>query len=140
MKFRTTLIITSIMVVSLLCLTACYAVPGEVLVEITRDEFSEHNTIMKKQFIALRGLLVVGLWHNPAEGYEWEWTATEPGIVDEVDHHYESIEDNDDADGIDVWSFRAVQRGNTTITMEQTRTGAPEEKGPWTLTITVSVR
>ena len=134
------LAIVSLMVVSLLCLAACYAVPGEVLVEITRDEFTEHNAIVKKQVIALHGILVVGLWHNPDEGYEWDWTATEPGIVELDDHHYESVEDNTDADGIDVWSFTAVKRGNTTITMEQTRTGVPDEKGPWTLTITVSVR
>ena len=136
---KATLVIT-IMIVSLLCLTACYAVPGEVLVEIKRDEFIEHNTIMKKQVIALHGLLVVGLWHNPADGYEWEWSATEPGIVDEVDHHYESVEDDAGADGIDVWSFKAVKRGNTTINMKQIRTGMPEEKGPWKLTISVSVR
>ena len=135
------LITVSIMTVSLLCLAACYAAPGEVLVEGTCDDFTEHNTIYKKVVVALHGVLVVGLCPSPATGFEWDWNMSDPGIVNEVEHHYESREDDSaGVVGIDVWTFKAVKRGNTTIIMEQVLTGMEEEKVPWQLEISVSVR
>lgn len=133
------LIVVSIMIASLLYLAACYGAPGEALVEVTCDDFTEHNTVFKKAVVALHGVLVVGLCPSPATGFEWDWSMSDPGIVDEVEHHYESSEE-DSAVGIDVWTFKAVKRGDTTIIMEQMRIGMPEEKVPWKLEISVSVR
>jgi len=129
------------MVAASICLVGCYAAPNEALVEITCDDFAEHNSILKNRLVAVQGLLVVGLCHNPTTGYEWDWSMSESGIVDETDHHYESTDDEAYGEGgIDVWTFKAVKRGNTTITMEQVRMGLPGEKGPWKLNISVSVR
>lgn len=91
--------------------------------------------------VAAGGLLVVGLCPGTATGFEWEWSASDHDIINEVDYHYEPTRDNiNDAAGIDVWTYKAAKRGNTTIVMEQVRKGAQEEKGPWRLDINVLVR
>ena len=142
---KTILVTVSIMVASLLSLAACAGAPSEAVaseatVEVTCDEFNEQATISKEVEVALDGILTVYLCSDPATTFEWDWRITGPGIVDEVDLGYESPEGDAGDAGMDVRSFKAGKKGNTTLVLEQVRPLEPEEKGPLKLNLSVTVR
>ena len=142
---KTVVVTVSIMVTSLLSLAACTGAPGEAvvsetIVEATCDEFSEQATISKEVEVALDGLLTVYLCSDPATAFEWDWRITGPGIVDEVDLASESPEGDVGDAGMDVRTFKAGKKGNTTLVLEQVRPSEPEEKGSLRLNLSVTVR
>jgi hypothetical protein len=135
------LVTLSIMVASLLCLAACAEAPTETVVEVTCDEFKERATIDKEVEVALDGLLIVSLCSDPDQYFEWDSRIIGPTIIGEVDLVYKPAEgDLVGADVMDVRTFKAAQKGETTLVLEQIRTTAPEEKGPWKLNLSVTVR
>jgi predicted secreted protein len=134
------LVAVIIMTASLLCLAACAAAPNAAIVKVTCGEFNEQATINQEVVVALDGLLMVSLCSDPATGYEWYWHIIGPNIVDEVDLEDEPVEGDPDASGMEVRTFKAWKKGKTTLVMEQARPTAPEEKGPWKLNLSVTVR
>jgi len=99
----------------------------------------------KEVEIAADGLLTVTLESNQTTGFQWELTSiSDQAVLEKVDQKYMAPEATQNgaplvgAPGEEVWTFKALQKGESTISMGYSR---PWESVPpaktFTLTVTV---
>ncbi len=105
------------------------------------------NTLMKnKHFriqsdISVDGVLTVVLCSNPGTGFQWSEFAeiADATILEQLDHEYEPPEgDVVGGAGKETWTFKALSKGVTTISMEYSR--ARDAEAEWTFKLTVIVK
>jgi len=130
-----------------LCLFACSPAPKQVSVEASCDDFYERQAISKEVEVAVDGSLTVTLCSNPSTGFEWESARiSDQTVLQQVDHKFEAPEATGDgppppgAPGKEVWTFQALKKGESTISMEYSRPWEGGEKAEWTFVLTVVVK
>ncbi len=135
------------MVAILLCLFACSPVPKEVSVNVSWDDFMKKQHISKEVEVAVDGSLTIALYSCPSEGRQWsEAQISDQTVLREVDHKYEPppkpIGDPvPGTPGEEVWTFKALKEGTTTISMEYTHPWEGGDKEPMlTFALTVVVK
>ena len=72
---------------------------------------------------------VIELDSNPTTGYSWSLAKAEPNIVEKVSSVYQprrTAERLVGSGGTEIWTFKAIAKGQTTLTFEYRR---PWEKG-----------
>jgi inhibitor of cysteine peptidase len=81
------------------------------------------------------------LCSNPTTGFLWSETAqiTDQAVLQQTAHEMVSAEDQDvvGAAGSEVWTFKALKKGESTVSMEYSRPWEGGEKGEWTFSLTV---
>jgi inhibitor of cysteine peptidase len=84
--------------------------------------------------------LVLTLASNPSTGYQWRADEVDEGVLEEVSHDYRADWPViPGSGGRDIWRFKALSPGNTTLTMVYERSW--EEAEPLkTLSITAVVQ
>ena len=116
-------------------------------IELTLDDFTAQNNIVKNVELAPSGTLTVSLGANPTTGYEWGENAVISGtsVITQQSYNYnepqsESSEPVVGAAGKAVWVFDSKAAGTATIKMSYGRPWEAGEKGTFTLTINVTVK
>ena len=135
------LMIVSAVVVVLLSLVACSSAAEQVSVDI--DDFMEQKHISKEVEIAVDGSLTVTLGSNQTTGFKWELAEiTDESVLEYVDDEYVPPEDTGvvGAGGKEVWTFKALKKGLTEVSMEYSRPWEGGEKAEWTFDLTVVVK
>jgi len=113
----------------------------DVTVTVGYDEFSqEHNYSGNVRFLA-GGTLTVKLFSNAGStGALWSNPAqiSDPAVLEQTDHVYmPPSSSNPGAGGQDVWTFKAIDKGDCVVYMEHKR---PFDTLPgWTFTLSVTV-
>ncbi len=132
-------VLTSIIAVISLCLFGCYSggsvSPGEVSV----DESYNGKTVE----IAVGGTLTVTLESNPTTGFQWELASiSDQAVLEKQSNTFETPEDTGmvGSPGKEVWTFRALKKGTSTISMEYGRPWEGGEKGVETFTLNVVIK
>ena len=132
---KSKLILTWAMVALLLSLCACASAPEQVAVD---DSYTG-----KEVEIAAGGSLTVTLESNPTTGFQWELTE----VTDQTVLKYESQEYQEPgagapvgAGGKEVWTFKALEKGRSTISMEYRRSWEEGVAPAKTFTLTVVVK
>jgi len=97
--------------------------------------------------VAVDGSLTVTLCSNPSTGFEWESARiSNQTVLQQVDHKFEAPEYTGDgppppgSPGKEVWTFKALKEGKSTISMEYSRPWEGGEKAAWTFVLTVVVK
>ena len=120
----------------LLCLVACVPSPQEIAVDASYSG--------KKVELGVGGLLIVTLESNPAStGFQWELAEiSDETVLQRVDQRYEPPEDGDmvGAPGKDIWTFKALKKGESSISMEYSQPWEGGTKAAETFELTVLVR
>ena len=118
----------------LLGLTACASLPNQV----SADESSSGKQVE----IAINGSLTVTLESNKTTGYSWELKEiSDTSVLQKIDNKYEaSTSGLIGAGGKEVWNFKALKAGKTTLSMEYSQPWAGGQKGAKTFTLTVTVK
>ncbi|MBA7665140.1 hypothetical protein ES703_73207 [subsurface metagenome] len=86
--------------------------------------------------------LTITLGSNPTTGYQWSEDAeiSDKNIVEQISHVFvgPGIDEPPGTSGEEVWVFKALKRGTTTILLDYSRswTGA----GLWAVTITATIK
>ena len=115
MKARLALV--CLMTTVLLSLLACSRVaPKEISVDITSSG--------KEVTLAAGGTLTVTLESNITTGYSWNENANigDKAVLQQTDHKYQPpASPIPGAGGKEVWTFKALKAGNSTISMEYSR-------------------
>ena len=129
----------------LLCLFACFPTPKQVSVEASCDDFMKDHHISKEVEVAVDGSMTVTLCSNPTTGFEWESAQiSDQTILQQTDHKFvpppERPEPVFGEAGKEVWTFKALKEGKSTITMEYSQPWEGGEKGAWTFVLTVVVK
>lgn len=111
-------------------------------ISIPIEEFPNHSHIDAVMSALVGQELTVTLGSNPTTGFQWaEAEISEEFIIQEVSHLFVGSGTNvPGASGKDVWVFKALKSGTTTIFMSYDRPWVEEEIGYWTVHITVNIR
>ncbi len=125
--------------------TATKASPaGEVSVGATFDDFMKNQHISKNVEVAANSTLTVTLFSNQTTGFQWSEKAKigDNGLLEQIGHEFVAPESKGivGAGGQEVWTFKALKKGETTVSMEYSRPWEGGEKGEWTFDLTVTVK
>jgi len=145
---KTKLILTALMVSVLPTVTACSSVSGasaekEASIQVSADEFATTNGITRGITLSEGDTVTVSLGSNPSTGFSWPDTAqvADPAVVRQVETEFVTADGQlVGAPGTQVWTFRALKKGSTTVSMEYSRPWEGGEKGVWTFDLTVTVK
>ena len=118
-------------------------------VSIPIGEFRNHPHIDVVMHAVVGEELTVTLGSNQTTGFRWSEFAeiSDRTVVRQLNHWYQSLGGKEyetppppGTSGEEVWIFKALQRGTTTIYLEYSRPWVEEEIGYWTVTITVNIK
>ncbi len=117
----------------------------EASVEVSCDELSSENHTSREAEMSVGSLLAVTLCSNPTTGFQWSETAeiSDPSILEQISHKYIPPEGGQSPQvgtaGREVWVFKALEAGTSTVYMEYSRPWQGGEKAVWTFELTVTV-
>ena len=143
---KSKLILTYAMVAISLCLFACAPATKQVSIEVSCDDFMKLQHISKEAEVLVDGSLTVTLCSNPTTGFVWSESAqiSDQTVLQQVDHKFISPVSEPPpppgTPGQEVWTFKALKEGTSTISMEYSRPWEGGEKGEWTFVLTVTVK
>jgi inhibitor of cysteine peptidase len=127
-----------------LFLFACAPAARQASVEVSCDDFSQQNHITKQVEVGAGGTLAVTLCSNGTTGFMWSETAqiSDQSVLQQTDHRFVSPEAEGvvGAAGKEVWTFNALKKGTSTVSVEYSRPWEGGEKGVWTFNLTVTVK
>jgi inhibitor of cysteine peptidase len=146
MKVKAVMTVTAMTIA--IFLVACSSGPKQTAVEVSCDEFMNQKNITKQVEAGVGDILTVTLCSNPSTGFEWAESAqiSDQTVVQQTDHKYVAPEAAGGATpaigtpGQEVWTFKALKKGTSTIYVEYSRPWEGGEKGEWTFHLTVVVK
>ncbi len=142
---KSKLILMCAVVAISLCLLAC-SPASKVSVDVSCDNFMKLHHISKEVEVAAGDSFTVTLCSAFTTGFQWSELAEigDETIVQQVDHKFvpppERPEPIEGEAGEEVWVFKALNRGTSTVSMEYSRPWEGGEKGVWTFVLTVVVK
>ncbi len=110
-------------------------------ISIPIEEFQNQPHIDVAMSTVVGGELTVTLGSNPTTGYQWSEDAeiSDASIVKQVSHEFVGPDtDVPGTPGEEVWVFKALKRGTTTILLEYSRSW--NDAGLWAVTITATIK
>ena len=97
--------------------------------------------------IAVNSSLIVTLCSNPSTGFEWSDSAqiSDQTVLQQIDHKFEPAEGRDKlpplgAPAQETWTFKALKRGTSAISLEYGQPWEAGAKAAWTFVLTVVVK
>lgn len=143
MKLKLLPIFTIVLI--LLCLPACSSATP---VEVNCDKFREQKHLTNKLEVSTGESFTVTLCSNPTTGFKWQETAqiSDQTVLQQTGHKFVAPEAEGSkppapgSSGVEIWTFKALKKGNTTVYMEYGRPWEGGEKGVWTYKLTVVVK
>ncbi len=143
---KSKLILMGVVVVVLLSLVACSSAAKQVSADI--DDFTKVQHISKKVEVAVDGSLTVTLGSNPTTGFRWSESAeiSDQTVLQQTGHEFIAPEGEGGSPpapgtaGQEVWTFKALKKGTTEVSMEYSRPWEGGEKAEWTFVLTVVVK
>ncbi len=141
---KATFILIFAMIGIVIAAGACVSVPQQASVEVSIDEFMKVKYISKQVEVPVGGVLTVTLGSNPTTGFKWSESAniSDPTVVEQSEHKFVSPEAEGiaGAPGKEVWTFEALKKGTTEVSMDYSRPWEGGEKGEWTFKLTAVVK
>ena len=146
------LILSITVPVVLMALTACSSGPAQVAVEVSYDDFLEvqdtiSRHVSKEIEVPAGSSFIVTLWSNATTGFKWSESATisDKNVVQQIDHEYITPVGNGGTPppgtaGSEVWTFKALKKGTTDISMEYSQPWEGGEKDAFGFFLTVVVK
>lgn len=142
------MVVMAVMVTALLVTGACSlalgaSIPKQASVQVTSDEFMNQKHVTKEIQVPASGVLTVALGSNPTTGFIWTEKAqiADPAVLQQTENKLLLPEGKGiaGAGGSQVFTFKALQKGTTTLKMDYSRPWEGGEKGEWTLELAVTV-
>jgi inhibitor of cysteine peptidase len=127
-----------------LWLAACAPGITGTSVEVSCDDFGNQQHMSKQMEVAAGDSFTVTLCSNATTGFKWSESAQigDQTIVQQTGHEFVAPDAKGlvGAPGKEVWTFKALKKGTSTISMEYSRPWEGGEKGTWTFNLTVTVK
>ena len=142
---KSKLILVCAMAAISLFLFACLPASKQASVDFSCDDFMKDQHINGETEVSVDGSLTVTLCSNPTTGFQWESAQiTDQTVLEQVDHKFVSPESEPPpppgTPGQEVWTFKALKEGESTISIAYSRPWEGGEKGAWTFTLAVVVK
>jgi inhibitor of cysteine peptidase len=145
-KIRMKLRIISALVLLALSLWLVSCAPGTVgtSLEVSCDDFGSQPHMSKQINVNSGDSFKVTLCSNPTTGFQWSESAqiSDSTVVQQTNHKSVPPESEGlvGAPGKEVWTFKALKKGTSTVSLEYGRPWEGGEKGEWTFNLTVVVK
>jgi inhibitor of cysteine peptidase len=141
------MLICAVTVISL-CLFACSPSGEQVWVEVSCDDFTEEQHISKQVEVNVGDSFTAILCSNPSTGFQWSETATisDQSVLEQTGHKLVPPEGKGGGPpapgtpGQEEWTFKALKKGTSTVSIKYSRPWEGGEKGVWTFNLTVAVK
>ncbi len=131
------------LIVMCLVISAC---ASSGLKEVGCAEFLESQHIIGDLEVAVGDEFKMNLCSNPTTGFQWSEQAdiSDNEVVDQIEHIFVEPSDKDQSSqqgkpGEEIWTFRALKRGESKIYVEYGRPWDGGEKATWTFVLSVVV-
>lgn len=113
-------------------------------VEVSCDDFGAQPHISKQINVAAGNTFTVTLCSNRTTGFQWSESAqiSDQTVVQQTGHEFIAPDTTGmvGAPGNEVWTFKTLKKGTSTIDLEYSRPWEGGEKGEWTFNLTVIVK
>jgi inhibitor of cysteine peptidase len=113
-------------------------------IEVPCDDFMQQKHISKEVSAAVGDSFTVTLCSNATTGFKWSESAqiSDQTVLQQTGHEFVSPEAEDivGAPGKEVWTFKALKKGTSTLSVEYGRPWEGGEKGEWTFNLTMVVK
>jgi inhibitor of cysteine peptidase len=122
--------------------TLAVIVGSPLAVSVTCDVFEAQGNVTRAVQAAVGDTFMVTLCSNPTTGFSWGENAriSDPGVVQQTGHQYQApTTELTGAPGNEIWTFKALKTGQTTVSMEYSRPWEGGEKGVWNFKLTAAV-
>ena len=145
MKIRIAFIMTAVLMT--IGIVSCSATPSGVSVEVPYGDYAKISArpavISQETQVPVNSILTITLPSNASTGYKWQDSATvaDKTVLSQTDNQTvaPAAGSPPGAWGKQVWKFKALKAGVTTISMEYGRPWAGGEKGDWKFNLKVTV-
>jgi len=131
--------------VMIVVMSACSPQAKSAAVSVSYEDFQKQSSIVRDISVANGETVTVTLFSNATTGYKWEENTkiSDPLVVQQLDHKYVAPGNTDGkvgAGGLEVWSFKALKAGTSTISTEYGQPWEKGTKGTWTFKLNVTVK
>jgi inhibitor of cysteine peptidase len=138
------LILLFVLLIPTFWIAACAPSSGTTSVNVACNDFNGQPDISKQLTVAAGSTFTVTLCSNPTTGFQWSESARigDTSVIEQMSHEFVSPS-NTEAVGVpgsEVWTFKALKKGTTTIHMDYSRPWEGGEKGTWTFDLTATVK
>lgn len=151
---KSKLILMGVTIIILLSLCACSPASKQVSVNVSWEDFRKEQHISKEVEVPVDGSLIVTLESNPTTGLKWQYEEEVKdtlhiltGIPDEtvlalVGQKFVAPEAGapPGTGGEEVWTFKAVGKGTTELSLEYSQPWEGGTKAAKTFTLTIVVK
>ena len=143
---KSKLILIGVVAVISILLLACSPAAKQASVEVPLDDFTSQNHISREVTVNAGDSFTLTLGSNPTTGFTWpdEAQIGDQTVLQQTDHKLVVPESEPPpppgTPGKEVWTFKALKKGTTEVSMEYSRPWEGGEKGVWTFTLTVVVK
>jgi inhibitor of cysteine peptidase len=124
-----------------------FACSAKGSIEVTCDDFQDNHHPADDIEVKVGDEFTITLCSNPTTGYQWSEGAdiSGDGIVDQTGHEYVAPDEGDQPPlvgtaGEEVWRFKALAAGESSISVEYNQPWDGGEKGTWTFVLNVIVK
>ena len=125
----------------LLPLLGCARAAGQASVAVSCDEFTKEPAITRELEVPAGSSFTLTLCSNPSTGFQWEEPEVTGDAVELVDHEFVAPStDKVGAPGQEVWTFKALNKGRSTVSLAYSRPWEGGEKGEWKFELAVVVK
>jgi len=136
----------SLMSILFVACTAANVQTSKAWVEITCDEFYTNHHVNQSLEVLAGENFEVKLCSNPSTGFQWSEDSkiSDTVVLKQENHEFVGPESKPPpppgTPGQEIWTFKALKQGSSTIYLEYSRPWEGGEKGEWTLTVDVIVK
>jgi len=125
-------------------LLACSAPAKQAPVEVSCDDFYKQADISREIKVPADSSLTVTLCSNPTTGFQWEEAQiSDQTVLQQTDRKFVGPESEPPpppgTPGQEVWTFQALKKGTSTVSVQYSRPWEGGEKGTWKFALTVIV-
>ncbi len=135
------LILVWAMVAISLSLCACSSA-----IDISCDDFMNLQHISQEVEVTVDGSFTVTLCSNPSTGFQWSESAqiSDQTVLQQTAHELVPPTDglllSPGTPGKEIWTFQALKKGDSTVSMEYSQPWEGGEEATWTFNLTVTVK
>jgi len=130
-----------------LILSTCAAQDLEADIEIQCDDFYQNSHQTGSLEVSVEEEFTINLCSNASTGFQWIEMAviSDPSMLEQTSHEYIGHPEQGDppppgTPGSQLWKFKALRGGTSTLSFEYGRDWEGGEKGAWTFNLTVRVK
>jgi len=137
---KSKLVLMCAMVATSLSLCAC-----SPAIDVSCDDFMNLQHISQEVEVTVDGSFTVTLCSNPSTGFQWSESAqiSDQTVLQQT--AYEFVPPTDGlllapgTPGKEIWTFQALKKGDSTVSMEYSQPWEGGEEATWTFNLTVTV-